>query len=61
MSRRPPGRKTVLVYLFIGLLLVALASVLLGGAGWFRLVRLLLVYGVGFLLILYVFRTVRRR
>ena len=61
MSRRPPDRKTIVIYLLVGLLLVALASVLFGGAGWFRLVRLLLVYGVGFLLILYVFRTVRRR
>ena len=60
MSRRPPDTKTVLVYLVIGLLLVAIASILLGSGGWLRVVRLVVLYGAAFLLLMYVFRRMRR-
>jgi hypothetical protein len=50
----------VLIYLLIGLVLVALVSVLLGGAGWVRVVRLLVLYGGVFLLALYVLGRWRR-
>ena len=59
MSRRPPDRKTIIAYLLIGLLLVALISVILGGS-WFRILRLMLIYGGAFLVALYVFRVMRR-
>jgi len=59
MYRQPPGKKLVLAYLLVGLLLVALASVVLGGATWFRLVRLLVIYGGAFLLVAYVLSRLR--
>jgi hypothetical protein len=60
MSRRPPDTRAIVVFLLIGLLIVALVSLAFGGAGWFRLVRLLVVYGGAFLLLLYIFRVLRR-
>jgi hypothetical protein len=60
LSRRPPDRKLVFVYLLVGLILVALVSFVLGGAGWFRIVRLLLIYGGVFLLAMYVLGRMRR-
>jgi hypothetical protein len=57
---RPPDRKTILVYLLIGLLIVALVSLAPGGGGWFRVLRLLVIYGGAFLLALYVFSVLRR-
>ena len=61
MRYRPPDSKTIALYLLVGLVVVALVSLALGGGGWFRSVRLLLVYGGVFLLVLYVFRVLRRR
>ena len=61
MNYRPPNNKTILIYLVVGLLILAAAFAFLGGAGWFRVLRVLLIYGGVFLFILYVFRTVRRR
>jgi hypothetical protein len=58
--RRPPDRKTIFIYLVLGLLIVAVVSLALGGGGWFRVVRLLVIYGGAFLLVLYVFRVLRR-
>jgi hypothetical protein len=49
----------VVAYLVVGLVLVALVSVVLGGAGWFRIVRLLLLYGGVFLLVMYVLGRMR--
>jgi hypothetical protein len=60
LSQQRPARPAVLVYLLIGLVLVALVSVLLGGAGWVRVVRLLVLYGGVFLLALYVLGRWRR-
>ena len=60
-NRKPPDRKTVLIYLVVGLALVALASVLLGGSGGFGLARLLLIYGAAFLLLLWILGRARNR
>ena len=60
MSYRPPDRKTIVIYLVVGLLLVALVSLVLGGGGWLRAVRMLVIYGAAFLLLMYVFRVMRR-
>ena len=61
MSRRPPDRKTIALYLLVGLAIVALTSLALGSGGWFRVLRLLVVYGAVFLGLIYVFQRVRRR
>ena len=61
MYRQPPGKKLALAYLLVGLLLVALVSLVLGGATWFRVLRLLLIYGVAFLLVAYVLGRLRSR
>ena len=61
MSRRPPDRKTIIVSLVIGLLVIALVSLALGGTSLIRLIRLLVVYGAAFLILLYVFQAMRRR
>ena len=60
MSRQRPDRKTVLTYMVVGLLLVAVVSLVLGGVGWFRVVRLMLIYGGAFLLLMYLFGRLRR-
>ena len=44
----------------VGLVVVALVGLLLGGAGWFRIVRLLLIYGGAFLALMYLFWRMRR-
>lgn len=61
MSHRAPDRKTILVYLLIGLVIVAVVSLALGGGGWFRALRTLVIYGAAFLVFLYVLRVMRRR
>jgi len=61
VSRRPPDRKTIIVSLVIGLLVIALVSLALGGTSLIRLIRLLVVYGAAFLILLYVFQAMRRR
>jgi hypothetical protein len=61
LKYRAPDRKTIFIYLVVGLLVVALVSLALGGGGWFRLARLLVTYGAAFLLLMYVFRAMRRR
>ena len=55
---RAPDRKTVIVYLLLGLLIVAAVSLALGGS-WFRVARLLVVYGGAFLLLLCVLHALR--
>jgi len=60
LSRQRPDRKTVLTYMVVGLLLVAVVSLVLGGVGWFRVVRLMLIYGGAFLLLMYLFGRLRR-
>jgi hypothetical protein len=51
----------VLIYLVIGLVLLALVNVVLGGAGWFSVLRLMLIYGGVFLLLMYLFGRMRDR
>lgn len=61
VKRGSPSKKTVLIYFLVLVALLALVSVALGGAGWFRTVRLVLLYGLVFLAVLSLLRYLRRR
>jgi hypothetical protein len=45
----------------IGLVVLAVVSIVLGGVGWFRVVRLMVLYGAVFLAMMYLFGRMRRR
>lgn len=61
MRNPSPGKRTIFIYLAILLIVVALVTLVLGGTGWLRTVRILLIYAGVFLVTIYLLRRVRGR